>query len=116
KGRKYVAAVSEKIASFLVELAQADTAALYEGEREDAPAGPSSRQNSYRRGRERASDAAHTSSGWRRWWRNGPTRWRCRRRSAAAGSGPCGSTTPCEMRPGREERHTAALRPIAPRR
>src|SRR5213592_4945986 len=30
KGRKYVAAVSEKIASFLVELAQADTAALYE--------------------------------------------------------------------------------------
>src|SRR5207247_9062538 len=30
KGRKYVEAVSEKIGSFLVELAQADTTALYE--------------------------------------------------------------------------------------
>jgi len=30
KGRKYVEAVSEKIGSFLVELAQADAAALYE--------------------------------------------------------------------------------------
>jgi creatinine amidohydrolase len=30
KGRKYVEAVSEKIASFLVELAQADTEKLYE--------------------------------------------------------------------------------------
>ncbi len=30
KGRKYVAAVSEKIAGFLVELAKADTTKLYE--------------------------------------------------------------------------------------
>jgi len=30
KGRKYVEAVSEKIGGFLVELAQADTARLYE--------------------------------------------------------------------------------------
>src|SRR5207249_10198265 len=39
KGRKYVAAVSEKIASFLVEVAQADPAVLVGWEREDPPAG-----------------------------------------------------------------------------
>src|SRR5205809_144026 len=55
-------------------------------------------------------------------WAWAPRRWRQVTEDtgvgnpAAAGSGPCGSTTPCEMRPGREERHTAALRPIAPRR